>query len=189
MVISDNLIFPASINGGRLQTSELIEPLVRLEEDWSKDLRGDEESKQNDASLIGKYLKRFRLKKKQRRMSGSTYDIEELKEALSKVLGTSLPSLQVDSQVTDTKTTNAIAVDSEPKRSAMQQPLYDQQHTADIAGVAVKQQRREEEGEALRNWFPEGGRPAGEDPDSARERAEKEQNQMAWQKKIDTGQF
>jgi len=32
MVVSDELIFPASL-GERLQTSELIEPLVRLEED------------------------------------------------------------------------------------------------------------------------------------------------------------
>jgi len=81
-------------------------------------------------------------------MSGSTYDVEELKGALSRVLGTALPSLQGDSQVTDTKTTNPIAVDSEPKRSAMQQALLDQQHTEDIADIAVKQrvQTREQAG-------------------------------------------
>ena len=72
-------------------------------------------------------------------MSGSTYDIEELKEALCKVLGTSPPSLQGDSQVTDTKTTNPIAVDSKPERSSMEQALYDQQHKEDMAVIAERE--------------------------------------------------
>ena len=63
-------------------------------------------------------------------------------------MGDRLQPLPQDSQIIDTKTINAVAEDSKPERSAMQQTLLDQQHTEDVADVAVKQrvQTREQAG-------------------------------------------
>ena len=57
-VLTDELIFSTS-QGTRIRPSDLIQPLIILEETWAKVLKGDLDSKQSDASTIGKFLNPF----------------------------------------------------------------------------------------------------------------------------------
>ena len=88
------------------------------------------------------------------------------------MLGAPLPSLQEDSQVIDTKTTNPIAVDSKPEKSAMEQSPYNQQYAKYIAVIAGK---------------PKGQTQMYQDSEDVEAQRQREQNQMDRQDRIDEG--